>query len=130
MATLAGLAVSYRKTTRFTAAHADCRRGLAAIRSKAQGLPKLRRSMGAVKKFKPTSMLYSRLLSDKAGAVRRSAAKVVKDARGAVRTSENLVARSHEVVQRAERDMKELKAKKAQRASRKADLEKHTIKEH
>jgi hypothetical protein len=80
-----------------------------------------------VRKFKPTSMLYSRLLSDKAGDVRRSAAKIVKDARGTVRTSENLVARSHEVVERAERDLKELKAKKAQRATRKADLEKHSI---
>jgi hypothetical protein len=73
----------------------------------------------AVKKFNPNSMLYSRLLSDNANIVRRAAAKAVKDARGAVHTSENLVARSHEVIERAERDLKELKAKKAQRATMK-----------
>ena len=73
-----------------------------------------------VKKYKPHSMLYSRLLSDNAAQVRRSAAKVVKDARGVVLKSENLVARSHEVVEKTERNLLALKAKKAERDTRKA----------
>ena len=73
----------------------------------------------AVEKFKPNSTMYTRLLSDNAQDVRRSAAKVVREARATIHNSENLVARSREVVDRTEKDLKELKAKKARRTEKK-----------
>lgn len=75
-----------------------------------------------VKKFKPRTMLYSRLLSDKADDVRRSAAKTVQDARATVHKAENLMAQSHAVVEKAEKELTELKRKKAERATKKNAL--------
>ena len=74
-----------------------------------------------VKKFKPRTMLYSRLLSEKADDVRRSAAKSVQDARATVHNAESLMAQSHEVLEKAQRELKELRTQRVNRAKKKAE---------
>jgi hypothetical protein len=72
-----------------------------------------------IQELKPNSMLYSRLLADNADEVRRSAAKIVRTARGEIHRSENLMARLREVLARTEKELKEIRRKKEQRASKK-----------
>jgi sugar-specific transcriptional regulator TrmB len=56
-----------------------------------------------VKKLRSRDMLYSRLLSQKAGDVRRSANKTVKAARETIRHSENLMEHARDVLERADK---------------------------
>ena len=64
-------------------------------------------------------MLHSKLLADSTEDVHRSAAKAMQAARGAVHKSEILMERSREVLEKAEKDLKEVRAKNAQRATQK-----------
>jgi hypothetical protein len=81
-----------------------------------------------VEEFKASDMLCGKLLSDSTETVRRSAVKAVQAARSEIHKSEILVEKSREVLERVERDMKELRNKKEQRTTKKAASEQRSTK--
>lgn len=65
-------------------------------------------------------MFYSRLLSQKADDVRRSADKTVKAARETIRRSENLIERTRDVLERADKTLRNSLQVRSTRAAKKA----------
>ena len=72
-----------------------------------------------VKKLKATTMLYSRLLSEKCDDVRRSAKEKVTSARGTICRSENIVAQSREALEKADKTIRKAAADRSARAAKK-----------
>lgn len=72
-----------------------------------------------VKKLRSRNMLYSRLLSEKADTVRRSADQTVRTAREAIHHSENLVERSRDVLERADKILRNSVQGRKSRAAKK-----------
>ncbi|HEX5435369.1 MAG TPA: hypothetical protein VFY05_14110 [Candidatus Angelobacter sp.] len=75
-----------------------------------------------VKKFKSSGMLYSRLLSEHADSVRRSAQKTAQAAQEAVHHSANLVEQSRDALERADAVLRNSVQGREDRAARKKTM--------